>query len=137
MAAIGTIGIETAHTWEPVLEAFWMSEAWRRANLRYWPFVGRGFVQLTWLANYQRFSRFVSAILGRPIDLAATPALAMVPEIAAAVLAAYFVHHPSDDANLIPSAARRGDWTEVRRLVQGADAGLPELVATVQALQAA
>ena len=39
---------ETARTMEPVREAFWMSEEWRRANLRYFPWYGRGFVQLTW-----------------------------------------------------------------------------------------
>lgn len=137
MAAIGTIAVETAHTFLPVEEAFWLSDAWRWANLRYAPHWGRGYVQLTWLSNYQRYSRFVSEILGRPIDLVANPALAMVPEIAAAVLAAYLVHHPTDDANLIPEAARRGDWREVRRLVQGGSAGLDELVACVNVLQAA
>ena len=33
---------ETAQTMQPVREAFWLSEDWRRANLRYYPYYGRG-----------------------------------------------------------------------------------------------
>lgn len=59
----------------------------------------------------------------------------MSPEVAADVLARYFDTHGG--APLIPAAARRGDWREVRRLVQGGSAGLDELVACVDALMAA
>lgn len=45
---------ETARTMEPVREAFWLTEEWRRKNLRYYPWYGRGFVQLTWEANYKK-----------------------------------------------------------------------------------
>ena len=43
---------ETAHTMKPVREAFWLSEGWRRDNLRYYPWYGRGYAQLTWRRNY-------------------------------------------------------------------------------------
>ena len=33
--ALATASHETAHTMQPVREAFWLSENWRRANLRY------------------------------------------------------------------------------------------------------
>ena len=39
---------QTARTMQPVDEAFWLSEAWRKKNLRYWPWYGRGHCQLTW-----------------------------------------------------------------------------------------
>lgn len=45
---------ETARTMQPVREAFNLSEGWRRKNLRYYPWYGRGFVQLTWEANYKK-----------------------------------------------------------------------------------
>ncbi len=45
---------ETAHTMKPVVEAYWLSEQWRKSNLRYYPYHGRGFVQLTWKENYIR-----------------------------------------------------------------------------------
>ena len=44
---------ETASTMQPVREAYWLSEAWRKANLSYYPYYGRGFVQLTHKTNYQ------------------------------------------------------------------------------------
>lgn len=45
---------ETNATMQPVKEAYWMSEAWRKKNLRYYPYYGRGLVQLTWEANYKK-----------------------------------------------------------------------------------
>ena len=45
---------ETAYTMQPVVEAFWLSESWRERNLRYYPYHGRGYVQLTWKDNYER-----------------------------------------------------------------------------------
>jgi peptidoglycan hydrolase-like protein with peptidoglycan-binding domain len=47
---------ETNNTFEPVQEAYWLSDEWRRANLRYYPWHGRGFVQITWEENYKRLS---------------------------------------------------------------------------------
>jgi hypothetical protein len=74
---------ETARTMQPVREAFWLSENWRRQNLRrYYPYYGRGYVQLTWRENYERASRRVS------VDLVANPDLAMRPDVAAVVMLA-------------------------------------------------
>ncbi len=55
--ALATACHETAYTMQPVREAFWLSENWRRTHLRYYPFYGRGYVQLTWKANYERADR--------------------------------------------------------------------------------
>jgi hypothetical protein len=41
---VATTKIETASTFEPVREAFWVGEAWRKENLRYWPYYGRGYL---------------------------------------------------------------------------------------------
>jgi predicted chitinase len=70
---------ETAHTMRPVVEAYWLSEDWRQRNLRYYPWYGRGFVQLTWQANYQKAARE----LGVPFDQ--NPALALDPANAAKI----------------------------------------------------
>ena len=77
---LATTEWETAQTFKPVREAFWNSEDWRRNNLRYYPYYGRGYVQLTWKGNYQKFS----TILG--IDLVNNPDLAMNPNIALFIL---------------------------------------------------
>src|SRR5262245_39782274 len=63
--ALATASHETAHTMQPVREAFWLSEDWRKANLRYHPFYGRGYVQLTWKANYERADRELELEIGR------------------------------------------------------------------------
>ena len=68
---MATVKHETNHTFEPVEEAYWLSHAWRRANLRYWPAHGRGFVQITWPTNYEKMShRLNMPDLARDYDLA-------------------------------------------------------------------
>lgn len=71
---------ETAHTMNPVVEAYWCSEAWREKNLRYYPWHGRGYVQLTWERNYVKAGKAIG------VDLIADPSLAMIPKNAAAIL---------------------------------------------------
>ena len=58
--AFATAWWESGQTMAPVREAFWLSEAWRKRNLRYYPYYGRGLVQTTWKENYQK----VAALLG-------------------------------------------------------------------------
>lgn len=77
---LATTEWETAQTFQPVREAFWRSEDWRRRNLRYFPFYGRGYVQLTWRANYEKYSR----ILG--VDMVADPDNAMRHNVALFIL---------------------------------------------------
>ncbi|BAQ65542.1 peptidoglycan-binding domain-containing protein [Geminocystis sp. NIES-3709] len=77
---LATAQWETANTFKPVKEAYWLSEDWRRKNLRYFPFYGRGFVQITWMANYQKYSR----ILG--IDLVNFPDKVLEPNISLFIL---------------------------------------------------
>lgn len=58
---IATAEHETGRTYKPVVEAHWLSEDWRKRNLRYYPYHGRGYVQITWDYNYKKFSK----LLGR------------------------------------------------------------------------
>lgn len=68
---LATAWWETGKTMQGVREAYWMSEDWRRRNLRYYPYYGRGLVQLTWNYNYRRAGQ----ILG--LDLIGSPDLAL------------------------------------------------------------
>ena len=79
---LATAKWETAGTMQPVREAFWLSEDWRRANLRYYPYYGRGYVQLTWKSNYQRESQPDRT----GTDLVTNPDVALQPDVAAQVL---------------------------------------------------
>jgi hypothetical protein len=77
---LATTEWETANTFKPVREAYWMSEEWRRKNLRYFPYYGRGYVQLTWRANYQKYS----SILG--VDLVNNPDKVLEPNVSLFIL---------------------------------------------------
>jgi predicted chitinase len=77
---LATTQWETNQTFAPVREAYWLSEDWRKNNLRYYPFYGRGYVQLTWRNNYEKYS----GLLG--IDLVGEPDLALEPGVALFVL---------------------------------------------------
>lgn len=116
------MAIETASTFRPVREAFWTSEDWRQAHLRYYPYYGRGFIQLTWESTY----RSTGDRLG--IDLVGDPDLALEPDTAAAIFADYWRRRP------LMEAADRGDWPAVRRLVQGGSDGLDRLIRVCEAL---
>ena len=61
---LGTVQRETANTYLPVREAYWLSEEWRKRNLRYYPAYGRGLVQITWDSNYTRMANIIKKELG-------------------------------------------------------------------------
>lgn len=84
---LATAWHETAKTMQPVREAFNLSEAWRKKNLRYWPWYGRGYVQTTWQKNYARLDAEAAAAgLTKPGEILANLDLAMRPDIAAFAL---------------------------------------------------
>ncbi len=84
---LATAWHETGATMQPVREAHWLSEAWRKANLRYWPHYGRGYVQITWLRNYQWLdAACAKAGMTKPCAILANLDLAMRPDVAAFAL---------------------------------------------------
>lgn len=84
---IATPWHETAATMQPVREAFSLSEAWRKKNLRYYPWYGRGDVQLTWEPNYVKAdAELAKAGLLKKGELLANPDLAMRPDVSAFIL---------------------------------------------------
>ncbi len=125
--ALGTAYHETAATMQPVREAYWLSEAWRRAHLRYYPWYGRGYVQLTWDTNYKRADKE----LGLGGTLVANLDLAMDPAIAAKIMRrgmdeGWFAGDASGRHNLkrhLPSSgeATLGQFTAARRIINGRD----------------
>lgn len=74
---------ETNRTMQPVAEAYWVKNAaaWRKKHLRYWPYYGRGLVQLTWASNYARATAYFKGH-GHAVDFAATPDLMLHMEYA-------------------------------------------------------
>ena len=87
------------------------------AQRRYWPsgYYGRGFIQLTWEANYRAASQALK------VDLVADPDMALKPGVAAAIAAWFFRTHQvgGDDKRVLHEACRAGDWEAVRRGING------------------
>lgn len=78
---LATADHETGGTMEPVYEAHYLRNPIRYLRkLRYYPYYGRGYVQLTWKANYQKYQQ----ILGLP--LVSVPKLAQRPDVATFIL---------------------------------------------------
>ncbi|MGK8699656.1 glycoside hydrolase family 19 protein, partial [Brucella anthropi] len=73
---------ETAHTMKPVNEMG--GEKYLRAK-KYWPFIGRGYVQITWRSNYERASKKLG------VDFVKKPELLLKPEYAAPIIIAGMV----------------------------------------------
>jgi putative chitinase len=79
-------------------------------------YFGRGFVQLTWLANYVNAAKYVGG------DLVAHPDNALKPDIAAKILVwgmtkGWFTGRRL--ANYFDGT--RSDWTDARRIINGVD----------------
>lgn len=66
---------ETARKMQPVKEGLSASERWRKKNLRYYPWYGRGDVQLTWEENYARADKELGlgGALLNDLDMALDP----------------------------------------------------------------
>ena len=82
---LATADHETNHTFKPVTEAYWLPnpDTYLKTHLpssKYHPYYGRGYVQLTWDYNYEKYGK----LLGK--DLVKHPELALEPEIALFVL---------------------------------------------------
>ena len=73
---------ETAQRMQPVREGLNASDNWRKKNLRYYPWYGRGDVQLTWETNYRK----VDEEFGLGGALILNPDKALETELSAKVL---------------------------------------------------
>lgn len=120
--ALATSWWETARTMRPVREAYWLTEAWRKKNLPYYPHYGRGYVQLTWPANYER----ADEELGLNGALIADLDLAMRPDIAAQILVkgmeqGWFTGKKLADYLPIDGKAGHEAFKQARRIINGTD----------------
>lgn len=106
---LATVEHETDRTFKPIDE-------YGGSKTRYSPYWGRGYVQLTWQSNYQKYSQ----LLG--VDLVKNPALAKDPNIALFVLVhgfktgAFTGKKLSDYVN-----ASKKDFVNARRCINGTD----------------
>lgn len=114
---------ETRYTMAGVKEAYWLSEEWRRKNLRYYPWYGRGLVQLTHEANYRVATDELRKI-GFEVDLLKEPDLAMRIDVAAAILVLGCLHGWFTGKKLrdyLQNPATQEQFANARRIVNGTD----------------
>lgn len=144
IAMIATVAVETAHRFAPIHE-FRNADGSLPAHWQTYDggpdYHGRGFIQLTHRYNYAAYGLKIAALWGTSpdqpdFDLVGDPDRALDPDISAAVSALYFRDHGGDGQGRIPMAAAIGNWQEVRRLVQGGNAGLEEVTRIANALTA-
>ncbi|NNP70372.1 hypothetical protein [Acinetobacter sp. Ac_5812] len=116
---LATVWHETAKTMQPVIE--YGSEKYLKSK-QYYPYIGYGYVQLTWLANYKRMGDYLG------IDLVKTPKLALQPEIAAKIMIAGMKKGMFTGKKLSDYINQsKKDYVNARRIINGTDKA--ELVA--------
>ncbi|MBC8718842.1 glycoside hydrolase family 19 protein [Ochrobactrum sp. Marseille-Q0166] len=104
---------ETAKTMKPINEMG--GEKYLRSK-KYWPYIGRGYVQITWKVNYEKAGK----VLG--VDFVSKPELLLKPEYAAPIIIAgmaegWFTGKKLSDYITL----QKSDFKGARRIVNGTD----------------
>jgi putative chitinase len=118
---------ETNKQMQPVEEAYFLgdrADAYRK-KLRYYPWTGRGDVQLTWEANY----RAADVALGLGGALVADPDLALKPDISARIMVWGMSTGAFTGKRLADYLPESGpadihQFTNARRIINGLDAAV-------------
>lgn len=120
---LATTKWETAHTMQPITERG--SSGYLRGK-KYWPWIGRGYVQLTWDYNYKKMAQLLKASnfqsSAGSIDLVGKPELALVPDIAAFIMFEGMLRGTFTGKSLANYFnAKTSDWLNARRIINGTD----------------
>lgn len=116
---LATTKWETAHTMQPITELG--SQKYLRGK-RYWPFIGRGYVQLTWEANYKKMTQQLKAAEFKEFDLVANPELALDHKVAAFIMFEGMIRGTFTGKKLADYfSATKTDWINARRIINGTD----------------
>jgi len=110
---LATAWHETAHTMKPVRE--YGGEAYLRKK-KYYPYVGMGFVQLTWLENYKKASKELG------VDFVSDPKKLLEPTYSAEILVigsrdGWFTGKKLSDYITLA----KSNFVDARRIINGTD----------------
>ncbi len=104
---------ETAHTMKPIIEKG--GEKYLRSK-KYYPFFGRGYVQITWRENYVKAGKALGD------DFVKNPALLLKPDYAAPILIVGMVEGWFTGKKLSDYITlQKSDFRNARRIVNGTD----------------
>ena len=142
---LATAEHETNGTMEPVLEAYWVKnkmtrrygvkkgterfENWGRRNFKttkskisYYPYYGRGYVQITWRKNYKKFSVLATEFFGEDINLVRYPNKAMDKSIALFILVYGMINGSFTGKKLSDYInSENTNFISARRIINGRD----------------
>jgi putative chitinase len=114
---------ETAKRMQAVREGLNLSDAWRKKNLKYYPWYGRGEVQLTHKYNYELATKQLRD-RGWNVDLVADPDQALRPDVSTAVMIFGMIEGWFTGKQLrdyINNNPTREQYRNARRIVNGTD----------------
>lgn len=114
---LATTKWETAHTMQPIVETGGMKYL---KSKKYFPWYGRGYVQLTWKRNYEAFQNEVFELTG--LDIVENPDNALDPKAAAYIMFAGMARGTFTGKSL--QTYFNGtvtDWVNARRIINGTD----------------
>lgn len=120
---LATVYHETAKQMQPVREGLNVSDEWRKAHLSYYPYYGRGHVQLTHDFNYA-YATIELKKLGFDVALVSQPDQALEPTISTTICIEGMLHGWFTGKKLrdyIPAVATREHYKNARRIVNGTD----------------
>jgi putative chitinase len=115
---LATTKWETDHTMQPIKEGGGLAYL---KSKRYYPWYGRGYVQLTWDYNYKKMTKLLQAA-GFKTDLMANPELALDPDVAAFVMFEGMIGGVFTGKKLADYFSKdKTDWLNARRIINGTD----------------
>jgi len=113
---LATTKWETNHTMQPIKEGG--SLAYLKSK-KYWPWYGRGYVQLTWEDNYRKFRDRVMNLF--KADIVSNPDDAMQPDVAAFIMFEGMINGEFTGKKLSQYFNETADWVGARRIINGTD----------------
>lgn len=114
----GTTKWETDHTMQPIKESGGLKYL---KSKKYYPWFGRGFVQLTWEFNYRAMTVLLKAA-GFDVDLIANPDLALRPDVAAFIMFEGMIRGTFTGKKLADYfTPTTTDWIGARKIINGTD----------------
>lgn len=114
---LGTVKWETDNTMQPVTEGG--SKAYLMSK-KYYPWIGRGYIQLTWQRGYQKFRDRVMKLFNA--DIVANMDLALRPDIAGFIMFEGMINGEFTGKKLADYFnAKTTDWVSARKIINGTD----------------
>ncbi|MBS0849870.1 glycoside hydrolase family 19 protein [Citrobacter sp. JGM124] len=117
---LATVKRETGDTFQPVREGDWVghtsTDEYRKKHYRYYPYYGRGYVQITWDYNYKAYSEKLG------VDLVSEPDRALEPNNSLFILIDGFRNGVFTGKKLTDYVSKdRMDFLNARRCINGLD----------------